>query len=155
MENAPLRRADIPFLLSGTVARVIMIGAPASILYGVFTDAAFREGRPGIADGIVGAALGMLLVRLLAGWLAVGWERQSIGMREDILWAVRPHFDPAFATTFFGSVALSVAVGWLLSHIFGLGWPWCGQQPSVLPGILGWCVAFFYSVASWYDKLPE
>ncbi len=156
MEDGPvLRKSDLSFIWSGTAARVVVTVAVLSMLYGAFTDPEFREPRPGIVDGIVGAALGVLVIRLLVGRLAAAWERQFARMHGDRFWLVRPQFDLTLPAAFFGSVIVSSGAGWVLRHILGLRWPLCGEMPGFFSGFLGFAVAYFFSYAAWYDRLPD
>ena len=155
MEEAPLRKSDIPFPFAGKVMLVIMSLASASILYGVFTDAADRQDRPGILDGFIGVATSVLLVRILTPWLAQGRERWVLAKRGLWvgMWFVHGPFHPSFAVALFGSFALSAAVGFALKLIPGLRWPWVGS--TFVPGFVGFSVAISYAHSRWYGSLPD
>ncbi|MCL5105197.1 MAG: hypothetical protein M1133_13945 [Armatimonadetes bacterium] len=153
-----LRKRDIPILYSGIVAKVIAVGAPASILYGSFTDTAFWSWRPGILDGIIGGCLGLLI-----GW-AFGRTEESMWRHSLLEMKARSgllryiwlrQLKPLFPLCFFGSIALSSGIGWLLYERIGLRWPLVGLKPWIDPGFLGFFVALYCRYAMWYDNLPD
>ncbi len=158
-EQPALRKRDIPFWMNGKLVVCVMAVALQSITYGVLTDPAFRDGRPGILNGLFAVALGVVVGRAAGKRAGRHFQRELLDTKNSRrLIRTRPPRagDVLWILLCFAVSAVSAAFGVLLWSKAGLRMPWCGDpQSSMAVGFLSCCVAFWWSYAKWHDTLPD